>query len=139
VLALSDRLRQDGIDSHIDQYEVSPPEGWPRWMENKIEWADFVLVVCMETYQQRLEGKAPTGQGKGVKWEGAILMQQLYDAEGQNTRFIPVVLSSKDTAYIPGVLKVQTHYDVSTDKGYEAMYRHLTGQPRIAKPTLGKF
>ena len=23
VLALSDRLRQDGIDSHIDQYEMS--------------------------------------------------------------------------------------------------------------------
>ena len=49
VLELSDRLRQDGIDSHIDQYEVSPPEGWPRWMVNKVEWADFVLVVCTET------------------------------------------------------------------------------------------
>ena len=49
VLDLSDRLRQDGIDCHIDQYEVSPPEGWPRWMEDRIEWADFVLVVCTET------------------------------------------------------------------------------------------
>src|SRR3990172_4482659 len=139
VLTLSDRLRQDGIDSHIDQYEVSPPEGWPRWMENKIEWADFVLVVCTETYQQRFKGKAPAGQGKGVKWEGAILTQELYDAGAQNTRFIPVVLSSEGTAHIPVVLRGQTYYDLSTDNGYEALYRHLTGQPRIAKPTLGKL
>jgi hypothetical protein len=27
VLALSDKLRQDGIDCHIDQYKISPPEG----------------------------------------------------------------------------------------------------------------
>ena len=64
VLTLSDRLRQDGIDSHIDQYEVSPPKGWPRWMVNKVEWADFVLVVCTETYQQRFKGKAPAGRAR---------------------------------------------------------------------------
>ena len=27
VLSLSDRLRRDGVDSQIDQYELSPPEG----------------------------------------------------------------------------------------------------------------
>jgi len=30
VLELSNRLRADGIDCHIDQYEMSLPEGWPR-------------------------------------------------------------------------------------------------------------
>jgi hypothetical protein len=63
VLELSDRLRQDGIDCHIDQYEVAPPEGWPQWMINKVEWADFVLVVCTETYNLRFRGKSPQGQG----------------------------------------------------------------------------
>jgi hypothetical protein len=139
VLGLSDRLRQDGIDCHIDQYEVSPPEGWPRWMVNKVEWADFVLVVCTETYQQRFKGKAPAGQGKGVKWEGSILTQELYDAEAQNTRFIPVVFSSPDTDHIPIVLRGQTPYNVSNDKGYEELYRHLTNQPRTVRPTLGKL
>jgi len=139
VLVLSDRLRQDGVDCHIDQYEMSPPEGWPRWMVNKVEWADFVLVVCTETYQQRFEGKAPVGQGKGVKWEGAILTQALYDAEAHNTRFIPVVFSVQDTAHIPVILRGQMCYDLSADKGYEALYRHLTNQPAIAKPMLGKL
>ena len=33
VLALADRLRQDGIDCTIDQYETAPAEGWPKWMD----------------------------------------------------------------------------------------------------------
>ena len=139
VLALSDKLRQDGIDCHIDQYEMSPPEGWPIWMLKRVKWANFVVVVCTETYNQRFTGEAPAGQGKGVKWEGAILTQELYDAESQNTRFIPVVLSSQDTEHIPVILRGQNYYDISTDKGYEALYRHLTNQPRISKPALGKL
>jgi len=46
VLSLANRLRVEGVDCQLDQYEQSPPEGWPRWMERQIEWADFVLVVC---------------------------------------------------------------------------------------------
>jgi hypothetical protein len=53
VLDLSYRLRADGIDCRIDQYEESPPEGWPRWMANRIEDANFVLVVCTENYERR--------------------------------------------------------------------------------------
>jgi SEFIR domain len=29
VLTLSNRLRSEGIDCVLDQYEQSPPEGWP--------------------------------------------------------------------------------------------------------------
>jgi SEFIR domain len=41
VLALAQRLRQDGVDAWIDQYENgTPEEGWPRWMLNRLEWAE---------------------------------------------------------------------------------------------------
>ena len=36
VLDLSNRLRSEGVDCVLDQYEESPPEGWPRWMDRKI-------------------------------------------------------------------------------------------------------
>lgn len=98
VWELSDRLRADGIDCHIDQYEQSPREGWPRWMMNQIEQADFVLVVCTENYERRFRGKEEVGKGVGAKWEGAIITQELYDAEANNTKFIPVVFSSQDLA-----------------------------------------
>jgi hypothetical protein len=139
VLALSDRLRAEGVDSQIDQYETSPPEGWPRWTLNRIEWADFVLVVCTATYNRRFRGLEEKGKGRGVNWEGVILTQDLYDAAAHNTKFIPVVFDEEDAAHIPLMLRGATFYVVSDAEGYEALYRRLTGQPRTLKPDLGKL
>ena len=50
VLDLSDRLHADGIDCHIDEYEESPPEGWPRWMVNQIKRAAFVRCTPLSRY-----------------------------------------------------------------------------------------
>ncbi len=41
VLTLANRLCKEGIDCHLDQYETSPPMGWPRWMDEQIEEADL--------------------------------------------------------------------------------------------------
>ncbi|MCI0487664.1 MAG: tetratricopeptide repeat protein [Blastocatellia bacterium] len=139
VLALSDRLRADGVDCHIDQYEVSPPEGWPRWTLNQFDETDFVLVVCTETYNLRFRGKEAPGKGLGVKWEGAILTQELYDTEADNTRFIPVLFSSDDSEHIPVPIRGASRYDLSAEDGYKSLYRHLTDQPRVVKPELGKI
>ena len=56
VLVLADRLRHDGVDARLDQYEPSPTQGWPRWMVDEIAAADFVLVVCTATYRRRFDG-----------------------------------------------------------------------------------
>lgn len=50
VLALADRLRTEGIEAILDQYEMSPPEGWPRWMDRQVRDADVVVMVCTETF-----------------------------------------------------------------------------------------
>jgi tetratricopeptide (TPR) repeat protein len=138
VLALADRLRAEGIDCQLDQYETSPPEGWPRWMLNQVEAADFVLVICTETYNLRFSGKAEAGKGLGVKWEGAIITQELYDAEANNTRFVPVVFSAADIAHIPIPLRGATHYDLGKSD-YDSLYRRLTNQPLTPAPGLGSL
>ncbi|HEV2842354.1 MAG TPA: SEFIR domain-containing protein [Chthoniobacterales bacterium] len=57
VLALSERLRADGIETLLDQYVNGlPPQGWPRWMLDQLDAADSVLVVCTETYYRRFRG-----------------------------------------------------------------------------------
>lgn len=66
VLDLADRLRADGIDAEIDQYNMAPPEGWALWCERQIEAADAVLMVCTETYHRRVRGEEAPGQGRGV-------------------------------------------------------------------------
>jgi hypothetical protein len=138
VCEFSNRLRNDGIDSNIDQYEMSPPEGWPTWMSNQIHNSDFVIVVCTETYLRRIEGKEKQGKGLGATWEGAIITQSLYEAQGINKKFIPVVFTTEDIKYIPSFLKPVTYYDLSFSDGYENLYRQLTSQPQIIKPKLGE-
>jgi len=139
VFQLSEKLRSEGVDCHIDQYELSPPEGWPKWMRNQIRWADYVLVVCTENYQKRYEGTEGAGRGAGAKWEGGIITQELYEAEGRNTKFIPVVFSPQDTRYIPIELRSATFHILDTEEGYEGLYRQLTGQPFALKGELGKL
>jgi hypothetical protein len=54
VRELADRLRSNGIDAMIDQYVVSPEEGWPSWIETNINGSDAVLMVCSELYWRRV-------------------------------------------------------------------------------------
>lgn len=137
VLGLANRLRRGGIDCLIDQYEMSPREGWPLWTMNQIEEARFVLVICTETYHRRVRGKEEPGIGLGATWEGAILTQALYESQSNNDKFIPVLFSAKDSPHIPIYLRRVTHYVL--DDGYEDLYRHLTNQPKYLKPAVGKL
>lgn len=47
------------------------------------------------------EGKAASGRGRGSKWEGFVIGQELYEAEGKNKKFIPIVFLSSDKQFIP--------------------------------------
>jgi esterase/lipase superfamily enzyme len=129
VWDLSERLRQDGVDCRIDQHELAPEDGWPRWCRNQIQESKFVLVLCTETYQHRYDGKAPADTGSGAKWEGFVITQEIYDAEGKHTKFIPVAFSREDLSHIPLELRGANHYLVGTDEGYIALLRRITDNP----------
>jgi formylglycine-generating enzyme required for sulfatase activity len=139
VLRLADRLRAEGIDCNLDQYEPAPAEGWPRWMDKQFKEADFILVVCTETYCRRFEGREEKGKGLGVKWEGAIITDELYSNEAVNKRFIPVLFSADDAEHVPERLRHYMRHLIAGPEGYEELYRRLTNQPRVVKPQLGKL
>ena len=94
-------LRKDGIDAILDQYVVSPAEGWPRWAQNAIYDSDFVIFVCTETYRSCFEGRVTDGTGRGVTWEGLIANQILYDSYCRNKGFIAITLDTNDENLIP--------------------------------------
>jgi tetratricopeptide (TPR) repeat protein len=137
VLALSNRLRQDGIACILDQYETSPPEGWTRWMDRNIRDADFVLMICTETYYRRVMLNEEPGKGLGVKWEGKLILQHIYNADSLNTTFIPVLFEYSKRGDIPTPLQDATYYPVDTERGDEDLYRRLTNQPRVEIPDVG--
>ena len=136
VLDLANRLRAEGVDCELDKYQVSPPEGWPLWMQTQVQKSDFVIVVCTATYSRRSTGNEEPGKGLGTAWESRSIHQILYDAV-ENRRVTPVVFDHRDVVHIPLALKSATYYDLSTDDGYRALHQALTDQPRVEKPPLG--
>jgi hypothetical protein len=139
VLAFSNRLRKDGINAIIDQYEDSPTEDFPRWMEKQIRNADFVILICTENYYRRVTGKEEPGKGRGVKWEGSLIYQLLYESETKNSRFIPVIFEPDQEKHIPLPLRSSAHYRLDLEQAYNALYRYLTNQPKVIKPEIGKL
>jgi len=138
VLDLANRLREDGIDAEIDQYETSPPDGWPAWCEQKIEEADFVLLVCTENYLRHGRNKEE-GEGLGVVWEARIIRQLIYDDGARTKRFVPVLFAGGQPEHIPLPVRGATHWHLDNPGQYDRLCRQLTGQPLVAKPVLGKI
>src|SRR5947199_9669327 len=114
VLGLANQLRKHGVDAELDQYETRPPQGWPRWCEEQLrpETSEFVLVVCTETYLNRIEGKVPADAGSGVIWEGSVIYSCLYNQKS-NSRFIPIVFDRKEEPSIPRPLQTSSYYLVT--------------------------
>ncbi len=96
VLALAHRLRGNGIEAIVDQYESFPSGGWIQWMKRQARDAQFILVVCTEAYRRRWEDDEKANVGPGAVFEGGLIQQLLYDAGGANERFVPVLLSASD-------------------------------------------
>jgi len=139
VLALADRLRSEGINAQIDQYEPSPVEGFQRWMIRHVRDADFVLMVCTDAYRHRFEGEEEEGKGLGATWEGSLILNEIYQSQPVNEKFIPVLLPDGDISHVPAIVQSVTRYRPFDDEGYEAMYRRFTGQPATPQPALGQL
>jgi len=136
-LELADRLRLGGVDSRIDQYEPHPAQGWPRWMEEQFGKADRIIVLPSKTYNERYEQSS--GIGSGARFEAAIL-RSLLVKNGVSFEKIAIALFDKaDETYIPDLLHGCPRYFVSSDSGYENLYRWLTNQPEVAAPELGSI
>ncbi len=135
VLELANRLREDGLDCQIDQYVHGfPPENWQRWMENQLEQADFVLVMCTPTYLRRYRGQETNG-GQGANFEGVVISQTLYQHHYRNRKFIPVIPEGGSLDDVPLPLQGFNTYTLPTD--YLGLYRLLTNQPATVAPEVG--
>ena len=137
VLALCNRLRARGIDAFVDQFlPGAPSEGWPLWMERQIEQRDFTLMVCTEAYRRRFMEDEADGIGRGVVWEARILRNLLYDNSERHGRIVPVLLQSDAQASVPTVFRGRS-YDLSDERGFENLVRHLLREPGAVAAALG--
>ena len=132
----------------LDRYvHPAPAQGWPRWMEQNLGAARFVLMVCTETYRRRVMGLEEPDKGLGVDWEGNLIYNKIYSRienhQPGGSRFIPILLPGSEPAHIPDPIRGHSYYRFATfdltDPDFEALYRHLTAQPATPRPNLGSI
>jgi hypothetical protein len=134
VLDLANELGLAGFDCDIDQYHVN--ESWPAWMERRIAWADFVLVVCTSIYLQRWNNEEKPGVGLGAQWESLLTRQHLYQAPCANNKFVPVVFETEHIECIPVPLADITRIALFRVDGFDRLRCRLLNVPPAEKPPV---
>jgi hypothetical protein len=117
VSSLVEALRAKGMAVVVDTDVKTPqgPEvGWPRWMKQQINEADWVLMVFDETYRHRFDGDEEPDRGLGATWEGAIITHRFHRGSTRNTKFIPLLADGATPDLVPDEFHGYTHYFVPT-------------------------
>jgi hypothetical protein len=128
VRGLGDRLKSDGLDVRADYFVAGTPGGgWPAWMEEEIESADFIVLICTPTYNERYRQEGAHLEGLGSRWESSLIRDLLYATPpNQLTKFVPVLPRTSSTDDIPAPLRFRvSRYRLSD---YESLLRHLTAE-----------
>jgi hypothetical protein len=134
ILELATRLRNNGIDAILDQFELQPGDDLPHFMENHLHTANKIIMVCTEKYVS----KANKGQG-GVGYEKMIITSNLMKSIDEN-KVIPII-RQVDTKEVPIFLKTKLYVDFSKNDDFEFSYdelvRAIHNAPLFEKPPVG--
>ncbi len=134
VRDLAARLRHDGVDTRLDQWNLRPGDDLPGFMEKAITECDFVLLVCTPTYRD----KAMKRQG-GVGYEGSIITGELLALRPER-KFVPVLRRGEWGESAPAWLLNRLYVDLRGEPYQEDAYQSLIAalyRDPIEVPPLG--
>lgn len=133
VLDLATRLRNNGVESIIDQWSLGPGDDLPHFMEQNLTAADRVLMVCTDTYVK----KANSGAG-GVGYEKMIVTADLLRRIDSN-KVIPVIWQA-GTHDVPTFLQSKLYLDFSREDqmelAFDDLVRAIHGAPLYVAPPV---
>ena len=128
------RLRKNGIDATLDQWDLRFGGDLFTFIESALKTADRVICICSEAYVT----KANNGID-GVGYEKAILAAELMK-NVTSEKIIPLIRNNNSQELTPAFLSSK-HYIDFRDDDFEALYLKLIlevhGQSSKARPALG--
>ncbi|MCB1581432.1 MAG: toll/interleukin-1 receptor domain-containing protein [Xanthomonadales bacterium] len=134
VNELGTRLRSNGVDAILDQWELQPGDDLPHFMETHLANSDRIIMVCTESYVE----KANKGQG-GVGYEKMIITSNLLEKIDKN-KVIPII-KQNGSADIPTFLKTKLYLNFSINADFEynfdELIRTIHQSPLLKKPEIG--
>ncbi|MDR3482109.1 MAG: toll/interleukin-1 receptor domain-containing protein [Burkholderiaceae bacterium] len=133
VLDFATRLCKVGVDATLDQWTLGPGDDIPLFMEQNLESADRVIMICTEKYVD----KANAGKG-GVGYEKMIVTADLMRNVDSN-KVIPIIRQN-GTHNVPTFLKSKLFLDFSLHDQFEESFDELTRSihkaPLFKKPKI---
>jgi len=136
VAELAIKLVENGIDTILDQWDLSPGDDLAAFMERGVTDVDRVLVICSSNYVS----KANAGVG-GVGYEKMIVNVELVNNLGTN-KFIPIIRENADDQKTPKFLGARLYIDFTDDENFDSAFeellRELHSEPVLKKPSIGK-
>ncbi len=134
VRDLATRLRGNGVDVKLDQWETAPGDQLPAFMERAIRDNTHVLIVCTPRYKARSDKR----EG-GVGYEGDIMTGEVLTT-GNERKFIPILRRGTwaDAAptWILGKYYIDFRGEPYPERGYEDLLTTICGT-RPQAPPLG--
>ncbi|MDN5201206.1 SUMF1/EgtB/PvdO family nonheme iron enzyme [Fulvivirgaceae bacterium BMA10] len=136
VIEFAGELAKRNIEVSIDAYIEHEIVDWNKWSENEIRNSDYVIIVCNEYYYNKYESITSKDIGKGVKWEGYVIKNEIYESEG-NKKFIPIAFNKVDLDYRPRILSVSNSVVIHDDdeESFKSLCRIIFNKPKYAPPT----
>ena len=138
VLNFANSLRTSGVEANLDQFEIHPPEGWPKWMEKQIRENKFIIIVLsdrwIDSFEQEMSG------GAGALYEGVMISAKLSRNRVDYAQFCVGYFQDQAdaTKKIPDILYGCPRYNLSREDGLRNLYAYLTGQQVVQKAAVGK-
>lgn len=109
VTKLATRLRENGVDVILDQWDTEPGDNLAKFMESGVRDADRVLMICTEKYVRKVDD----GKG-GAGYEAMIVSAELIADQGVR-KFVPVVRQKAKQRVTPTALGARKYIDLSDD------------------------
>ncbi len=135
VRNLATRLRGDGVDVSLDQWDAHPGDQLTAFMETAVRENDFILVVCTPRYKERSDSRRG-----GVGYEGNIMTAEVMN-EGNERKFIPLLRGPEWGLSAPSWLLGKYYIDLKgdpySDDNYADLLDTLLGR-RDCRPPLGR-
>ena len=135
VLELAQKLRQNGVDIIIDQWDLDPGDDAVKFMEYWVQNSDRVLMICTEPYVNKVN----EGEG-GAGYEATIVTQELVRNSGTK-KFIPIIRQSQGSNVLPTCVGTRMAVNLTDSPEFEDEFRKLVHEihliPPATKPPLG--
>ena len=129
---LATRLRGDGVNVTLDQWETQPGDPLPVFMETAIRENDYVLIICTPHYAHRSNNRIG-----GAGYEGDIMTAEVFTTRNQR-KFIPILRSGDWKTGVPtwlsGIYGIDLRDDPFSEEQYNDLLNTLHGTRPKAPP-----